>query len=231
MRILLSGQKYFGAETLRALLADGRDVVSVVAPAAGLDGRTDRLYAAADAYRIPVIDPASLNRHTVPPDVDLIVCAHSHAFVSEAVRLRTTYGAIGYHPSLLPLHRGRDAVKWAVRMGDRVTGGTVFWLSNKIDGGPIAAQDYCFISPGETARDLWQKKLMPMGLRLLRAVIADVGAGVAVRRPQDESLATWEPSLDPPRLHRPDLVLLGDGSPESLKAAFDLYSPERVFGA
>ena len=39
------------------------------------------------------IDAAS-----VPDGIDLIVCAHAHAFVSERARDRTRLGAIGYHP-------------------------------------------------------------------------------------------------------------------------------------
>lgn len=45
-----------------------------------------------------------------------------------------------YHPSLLPLHRGQDAVE-AATGGDKVTGGTVFHLDEGFDTGPIAFQD------------------------------------------------------------------------------------------
>jgi hypothetical protein len=33
-------------------------------------------------------------------------------------------------------------------MGDAVTGGTVYWLNDAVDGGPIAAQEHVFIVPG-----------------------------------------------------------------------------------
>lgn len=35
-----------------------------------------------------------------------------------------------------------------------------------VDGGPIAAQDWCFIRPEDDARSLWSRELAPMGLRL-----------------------------------------------------------------
>ena len=135
MRILLSGQKYFGAETLRLLLAQGFDVCHVTAPKETERGTPDKLWRLAELYNLPLSEAKNLNASTLPENIDLIVCAHSHAFISEKTRLKTTYGAVGYHPSLLPLHRGRDSVKWTVKMGDKVTGGTVFWLSNKVDGG------------------------------------------------------------------------------------------------
>ena len=106
------------------------------------------------------------------------MAAHSHDFISRAVRNRLSIGAIGYHPSLLPLHRGRDAVRWTIRMGDRIAGGTVFWLSDTVDGGPVAIQDWCFVRPEDTAQSLWRRELFPMGVRLLSRVV-DEEAGAA----------------------------------------------------
>ncbi len=36
---------------------------------------------------------------------------------------------------------------------------------------PIAAQDWCFVAKGESARELWERALAPMGLRLLAQVV------------------------------------------------------------
>ncbi len=149
-----------------------------------------------------------LNSQTLPEGVELIVCAHSHDFIGRATRHRSRHGAIGYHPSLLPVHRGRDAVAWTIRMGDRVAGGTVYWLSDTVDGGPVAAARHCFVRPGETASELWRRVLFPLGVELLRVVVCDVAAGRIVAVPQDPKCATWEPSIGRPPINRPDLPLL-----------------------
>jgi methionyl-tRNA formyltransferase len=99
-------------------------------------------------------------------------------------------------------------------MGDVVAGGTVFWLSDAVDAGEIAAQHWCWIRPDDTAETLWRRELAPMGVRLLQRVLQDVDRGVLIRVPQDPTLATWEPSWERPPLHRPDLPLLGDGRVE-----------------
>jgi methionyl-tRNA formyltransferase len=96
-------------------------------------------------------------------------------------------------------------------MGERVTGGTVFWLTDQVDAGDIAAQDYCLIRPGETAGALWRRALFPLGLTLLARVLRDLTAGRVVRVAQDPALATWEPGWSRPPLGRPELPLLGDG--------------------
>lgn len=219
MRVFLSGQKRFGADVLKLLLDRGDEIAGVSCPkwkndkldAGDVDSEPDRLWLSATGQGLPVIRPQSLNAETLPAGVDLIVAAHSHAYIGRKTRLRAGLGAIGYHPSLLPLHRGRDAVKWVVKLRDRVTGGTVYWFNNTVDGGPIAAQDFCFVRPEWDALDLWREELAPMGLRLLARVLSDVGSGRIVRVPQDHAMATWEPALDPPPLFRPDLDLLGDG--------------------
>ena len=80
-------------------------------------------------------------------------------------------GGIGYHPSLLPRHRGIAAVEWTILEGDPIAGGSVYHLADGWDAGAIAAQDWCFVAKGETARELWERALAPMGLDLLARVV------------------------------------------------------------
>jgi methionyl-tRNA formyltransferase len=94
-------------------------------------------------------------------------------------------------------------------MGDSIAGGSVYWLSDNVDGGPIAAQDWCHVHPTWDASFLWRKLLFPMGIRLLRRVLDDLERHVIVEIPQDEGYATWEPSWERPPLFRPDLPQIG----------------------
>ncbi|BAI74133.1 methionyl-tRNA formyltransferase (plasmid) [Azospirillum sp. B510] len=204
MKIVIAGQKWFGTEVFRAL-SPMVQVVLVSAP------RGDRLMEAARQAGIDTIEAGSLTSRTMPDDVDLIVAAHSHDFISERTRLRARYGAIGYHPSLLPVHRGRDAIEWTIRMRDRITGGTVYRLNNRIDGGPILAQEHVHVQVGDTAADLWRRALGPLGVKLLTQTVQRfLEHGYIHGVEQDEALATWEPSIGRAPLHRPDLFLLED---------------------
>jgi methionyl-tRNA formyltransferase len=128
---------------------------------------------------------------------DLIVSAHSHARVSSEALATSRLGGIGFHPSLLPRHRGMAAVEWTIKEGDPIAGGTIYHLADQMDAGAIAAQDWCFVRRGETARELWERALAPMGLRLLEQVIRHVqSTGTLPARPQDEQFATRAPRLD-----------------------------------
>lgn len=212
MRIAIAGQRSFGAAALDRLLAAGHEVAQVFAPAG------DQLDFAARRHGIESHE--RLVAAALAPDLDLIVCAHAHVYVSDKARDRTLLGAIGYHPSLLPRHRGRDAVKWTVHMGDAVAGGSVYWMTNRMDGGPIAAADWCHVRPDESASGLWRDRLFPMGLRLLESVLADLDRGLIVRVDQDEACATWEPSWDRPPVERPDLMQLPPPGGDRLAGRF-----------
>jgi hypothetical protein len=50
-----------------------------------------------------------------------------------------------------------------------------------------------------------------MGIRLLRETLADLQRGWLIQLPQDPRFATVEPSIEPIRLHRPELPAIGAG--------------------
>jgi methionyl-tRNA formyltransferase len=198
MRITLVGSRHFGVATLNMLRQREVDVIRVVVH----DGE-DRLAAAARAMGIDVVvqaNPKLVTASEIAPNTDLIVTAHSHARVSQEALAAAKLGGIGYHPSLLPRHRGMAAVEWTIKEGDPIAGGSIYHLADRMDAGAIAAQDWVFVKKGETARELWERALAPLGLRLLGEVI-DYGRahGSLPAKPQDEEFATKAPSLSDAR--------------------------------
>jgi methionyl-tRNA formyltransferase len=209
MRVILVGQKSFGAAALDMLVglgAYGIDLVEVWAPLWAPPTGEDALWKRARVLGVPRVQ-GPIESGLL--DVDLIVAAHSHKFLGQRTRRATTLGAIGYHPSLLPRHRGIDAVQWTVHMREPIAGGSVYWFDNGVDTGPICRQDWCHVRPEWSASDLWREELFPMGIRLLREAVLETSAGVVRAVPQDEALATWEPSWERPPLHRPELPEIG----------------------
>ena len=194
MQCTLVGSRYFGASVLEALRKGGIDIALVVVPAAD-----DRLALAAKAAGLPIAvleDPTIVPGSAIAEGTDLIVAAHTHARVSKEALARSRLGGIGYHPSLLPRHRGIAAVEWTIREGDPIAGGSVYHLAERWDAGAIAAQDWCFVAKGETARELWERALAPLGIELLARVVRDAAAqGVLPSRAQDERFATRAPMI------------------------------------
>lgn len=195
MKCALVGSRFFGAlvfETLRK--EEGIEFTSVVAPA-----EDDRLAQAARAAGVPLHvleNPRFVPGEAIAEGTDIILAAHTHARVSDEALARSRLGGIGYHPSLLPRHRGIAAVEWTILEGDPIAGGSIYHLADGWDAGAIAAQDWCFVQKGETARELWERALAPMGLTLLSKVIhhaSEHGALPAFQ--QDARFATKAPMI------------------------------------
>ena len=196
MRITLVGSRHFGVTTLNMLRQQGVEVARVVVA----DGE-DRLAAAARDAGIAVTvqaNPKLVVASEIAPDTDLIITAHSHARVGKDALAAARLGGIGYHPSLLPRHRGIAAVEWTIKEGDPITGGTIYHLADRMDAGAIVLQDWCFVKKGETARELWERALAPLGLKLLADAIEHAKTHKTLpAKPQDEQFATKAPSLTP----------------------------------
>jgi methionyl-tRNA formyltransferase len=194
MRITLVGSRHFGVTTLNMLRQHSVDIARVVVADAD-----DRLATAARECGIEVVvqaDPKLVAGREIAPGTDLIVTAHSHARISREALAAATLGGIGYHPSLLPRHRGIAAVEWTIREGDPIAGGTVYHLADRMDAGAIAAQEWCFVKKGETARELWERELAPLGLKLLGQVVDYAKAHKRLpAKAQDEQFATRAPAL------------------------------------
>jgi methionyl-tRNA formyltransferase len=169
MRITLVGSRHFGVTTFDMLRQHDVEIARVVVADAD-----DRLATAARAAGIEVTvqaNPKLVGPQEIAAGTDLIVTAHSHARISKEALAEAKLGGVGYHPSLLPRHRGIAAVEWTIREGDPIAGGTVYHLADRMDAGAIAAQEWCFVKKGETARELWERALAPLGQKLLADVI------------------------------------------------------------
>lgn len=195
MRIVVHGQQAFGKAVLEALLERGEDVVAVYASPEG--GRPDPLAEAAQAAGLPLLRPATFKDPAVLEGFrgfapDLQVMAFVTLIVPAELLDVPTLGTIQYHPSLLPLHRGRSAVNWPVIKGEAETGLSVFWPDGGIDTGPVLLQKRTPISEADTVGSVYFERLFPMGVEALVEAVDLVRTGTAPRVPQDEALATYE---------------------------------------
>lgn len=211
LRVFISGQKYFGQEVFR--LCQSLGFVEIVGVCSPLDDKY--LTQLAHLFEVPVIPAGTLKADTLPDNVDIGITAHSFDYIGKKTRYKAKIGWIGYHPSLLPRHRGRSSIEWALRMRDAITGGTVFWLNDGIDRGDIAYQDFCFIDPklyGEeprkAARTVWEYDLQQMGLELIEKALKDINAGIIIKKPQKKEFSTFEPSTNVKDVYKPDLLML-----------------------
>lgn len=207
MKIGIAGSRSFGSAVANEVIMLGHDVPVVFAHA----DEDDRLWQFArwqhDCEIYENVNEAAIRKH----DLDLLIGAHTHDYIGQRSRKATRLGALIGHPSLLPRHRGRSSVEWTVRFRDPIAGFTWFWADKGVDTGPIAIQDWCHVDPEWSHSDLWREELFPMGIRLLEPVLKELESGGMPYTPQDNRFATFEPAMEVPSLHRPELPELLPG--------------------
>ncbi len=74
------------------------------------------------------------------------------------------------HPSLLPKYRGPSPIAYPLINGDTKTGVTLIKMDEKIDHGPIIAQEELEISPTDRRPDL-EKKLTNLAFKIFKRVV------------------------------------------------------------
>jgi methionyl-tRNA formyltransferase len=106
-------------------------------------------------------------------------------------------GVFGMHPTLLPRHRGRAPIPWAILTGLARTGVTLFEIVDATpDSGSIIGQVTLDVAPDETATTLFAR-IADAHVELTRELLPQLLARMAPRIPQDLSRASSWPRRTP----------------------------------
>ncbi|MDG1990107.1 MAG: methionyl-tRNA formyltransferase [Dehalococcoidia bacterium] len=198
MRIVVIGQAQFGHDVLKELLQQGKNVVGVSTPLPKDNNDNDPLSALAKENQLPNIYTKLLKKENAKNEFietmkpDLIVFAFVNDIIPKEIIDAATIGAIQYHPSLLPKHRGRSAMNWSIVNGEDETGLSIFWVDQGIDTGPIILQESTAIGLNDSVGTLYFNTLYPLGIATMMKAITLVENNAAPSIIQDESLATYE---------------------------------------
>lgn len=206
LRIALFGQAPLAVDVLDGLVEAGHQVVAVYAPPDS--GRPDALAERAEALGLELFRRRYFRRKDGGPiaaaledyaglDAELNVLASMTSFLPTEITDAPVYKSVCYHPSLLPRYRGGNALQWQIIEGERETGVTVFVPDAGADTGPVVVQKGgATIDPDDTTGSLFFKKLYPLGVQAVLEAVAQVDAGTAAPRAQDESQASHQGLVD-----------------------------------
>jgi methionyl-tRNA formyltransferase len=203
-RIVFVGAVHEAEPALRALLEMGADVSAVFTLsdrlAARAAGAVD-LEPLAKAFGVPLLRTDNLN---APAEVervralspDLIVAVGWTRLLGEELLRIPVRGCVGFHASLLPRHRGRAPVNWAILRGETATGNTMMFLDPGADTGDIIDQRQVSIEPDDTCATVYAK-VAAAGAQMLRMHLPGLLAGEAPRHPQNHDGADLLPKRTP----------------------------------
>jgi len=131
---------------------------------------------------------------SLAPDL-MIVIGWSQLVSDEVLRL-PRLGCIGLHTTLLPRHRGRAPIPWAIIKGLGKSGNTLFYFTPGVDNGDIIGQEPFYITLTDTAQSVYEKAT-EAGVNLVLKYLPLIKAGTAPRIKQDEAIADHWPKRTP----------------------------------
>ncbi len=120
---------------------------------------------------------------------DIGITAQYGLLIPEKILNAPTHGILNVHTSLLPKYRGASPIQSALINGETETGVTIMKMGVGLDTGPILLQCSLTIDPDDTYLEL-DKKLAPLGAKLLLEAIPKYVDGSLVPQEQDDSIAT-----------------------------------------
>jgi len=130
-------------------------------------------------------------------DPELIFVVGWSQLVREPFIALAREAVFGMHPTLLPRHRGRAPIPWAILTGLARTGVTLFEIVDATaDSGAIVGQVVVEIAPDETATTLFDR-ISDAHVDLLREYVPQLIAGTAPRLAQDVARASSWPRRTP----------------------------------
>lgn len=205
MRVVFMGTPDFAAASLQKLIDEKYEIVGVFSQPDKPKGRGMAMQSCpvkllAQAHGLPVFQPESVRTEetlallrSLSPDV-IAVVAYGKLLPKEILSL-PPLGCINVHGSLLPKYRGSAPIQWAVLNGDRVTGVSTMYLSERMDAGDVIFTSETEIGENETSGELFDR-LMVMGGELLHRTLQALADGTAPRTPQNEAEASSTRMLD-----------------------------------
>lgn len=105
------------------------------------------------------------------------------------------YGCVGFHPTFLPIGRGRAPVAWSI-LEQKKAAANFFLMSEGMDNGPIFVQEVFDISSNDDATSFGQKLREHM-VKALDKWLPNLKEGIINPILQDESKATYYGKREP----------------------------------
>jgi methionyl-tRNA formyltransferase len=167
--VFFGGTPLLSLPCLQALVEDGDIEVAAVVlqPDRPIGRRKELIPTPVKQYArkmdIPVLQPAKLKGNEVflhaLADIDpvvFVIVAYGR-IIPQAILDLAPKGSLNVHPSLLPKYRGPSPVNAAIAAGDDETGVSIMLVDDKMDHGPLLAQQTIPLSKTSTTPDILSK--------------------------------------------------------------------------
>lgn len=163
MRIIFIGTVQFSFFTLNKLFELNANIVGIVSQkASAFNSDFADLTPLAIKNNVPIYYTENINSVDSISWIkngksDIIFCFGWSSLLKSEILNLSPMGVLGYHPSLLPMNRGRHPLIWSLVLGLKETGSTFFFMDKGADSGPILNQKKIEIDENDNANSLYKK--------------------------------------------------------------------------
>ena len=204
IKIVFLGTPEFGAIILRKLAKTNYKPVLAITSSDKPKGRKRTLTPPpvkliAQKYNIPIWQTDKIS--SLKPQIsklrpDLIIVASYGQIIPKEVLKIPKYRSLNVHPSLLPRWRGPSPIQFTILKGDKKTGVTIILMDEKIDHGPIIAQEELEIKNPKINYLELHDQLANLGADLLIKTIPDWISGKIKTKEQSKKGITYSKILE-----------------------------------
>lgn len=205
MRVLFIGGTERGFRTLQALQKLPVTLVGVISLRQDdheIARYEDSIRSFTEAHQIPCCeskwlkdrDFVTLIKNEWKPDLCLVVGCR--ILIPQEIYSLPPQGTLAVHDSLLPEYRGFAPLNWSILNGEEHVGATLFYLSERMDGGDILAQKSIAVDPKDTAPEVYDR-MCQITIDLVEEAIPLLIRGAAPRVPQDYGTGSFTCSRTP----------------------------------
>lgn len=196
MRILLNGQGAFGRNVYDALVADGHEIVGVIATMVrGRNNSMDPLREQAIQDGVPIIKLASIDDPKTQKGIRMLkaeigVMAFVTKTVPPEVSKAPRFGTIQFHPGN---EHGRSSQNWAIIDGYETEKVNILAVEDtgkpdEIDTGRVALQPQVEIPEDITMSEMYDSAMSPLGVVALRDAVRERAYAIAKGRRLKEKI-------------------------------------------
>ncbi|TBR17492.1 methionyl-tRNA formyltransferase [bacterium] len=204
MKIIFFGSSHFAVSSLKALSAEGHNVLCVVTQPDKKKGRglhfgPTLVKQEAQARGLQIYQPTQINTPECADflkafNADLfVVIAYGQILSKEILSIPLNF-CINIHASMLPAYRGAAPINWAIINGEKATGISIIKLSEKMDAGPVIMQKSFPIHDNDSFTSL-EQRLADSGAELLIESIKSIIKQDYKLIPQDKNKISFAPKL------------------------------------
>ncbi len=197
-KIIFIGTSSFALPALEKLIEDNYVILAVVTAPDKPAGRKQELTMSpikemSSKYGLNILQPEDIldiRKEIKELKADLIVTASYGQILPENILNIPKKRSINLHPSLLPKYRGPSPIQTTILNGDEKTGVSIIQMDEKMDHGPIIAQQESEINPDDTYQSL-EIRLAEQSADLLIEILPRYFKNKLEIKEQDENQSTY----------------------------------------